>query len=183
MKLFLRKASIGDDFSVMRNRDEYSVEYAVKYGDFVLTGCADCPQTLQTGQLRVSLNAGFKLDDFIGKYNSFNDSQIGMLKKVLPNFMGWLINTAYDKEVDFVHYCRTEYSSSEGNIWFICNIIELESERSIIEGIIDLSYMAAKAIEEIKNSSIPFAKSQYLLDTDIRNQMDVVEDFIRFCQR
>ena len=183
MKFFIRKRSIGEDFNVFHSLDEYCREYVVRYGDFILTGYVDCPQTLQSGLVRISINAGLGLDDFISIYNNLNDTQIHMLKEALPNFMGWLINTKYDKDFDYVHFCRTDSNRSGGIIWLICNIVELESEKSIIEGILDLSYMAAMTIKEIQDSNISFANSEHLLSPETRNRMDVVEGFIDYCQR
>lgn len=181
MNYFIRKASAGDNFNVLHNLNQFCREYVVKYGNFILTAYVDCPQTLKDGLIRVSLNAGLKLDDFLRKYDNLNDTQKRMLQHNLPEFTGWLINTKYEKDVNYVHYCRS--NSNGGCTWLICNIIELESEKSIVEGIIDLSYMAALTISEIQKSSITFANSQELLDAGIRNRMNEVENFITYSQR
>lgn len=179
MNYFIRKASASDNFNVLHNLNEFCREYIVKYGDFVLTAYVDCPQTLRL--IRVSLNAGLKLDDFLRKYDDFNDTQRRMLQHNLPEFTGWLINTMYEKDVNYVHYCRM---NSKGDyLWLICYIIELESEKSIVEGIINLSYMAALTISEIHKSCIPLASSQLLLETEMGKRMNVIENFINYYQR
>lgn len=181
MDYFIREASNSDNFNVLHNLNEFCRRYVVKYGDFVLTAYVDCPQSLKDGQIRVSLNAGLKLDDFLREYDNLNDTQRRMLQYNMPEFTGWLINTKYEKDVNYVHYCRT--NSNGGFVWLICNIIELESEKSIVEGIINLSYMAALTISEIHKSNIPFAGSQSLLESGMRNRMNVIEHFINYSQR
>ncbi len=181
MRLFLRKAFEDEKFGVIRNLNEYVREYHVRYSDYVLTGYVDCPQELKSGFLRVSLNIGLTLDNFIEIYNKLNDTQMRMLEHNLPDFMAWLVNTKYEKSVNYVHYGRM--CDAGEVVWLICNIIELESEESIIHGILDLSYMAARVIMEIRKCGIPFADSLHLLTNEMRNRMDIVEEFVECCKQ
>ena len=181
MRLFLRKALEKEKFSVIHNLNEYIREYNVRYSGYVLTGYADCPHELKSGLLRVSLNIGLALDNFIEIYDKLNDTQMRMLEHNLPEFMAWLVNTKYEKSVNYVHYGRI---CDVGEVvWPICNIIELESEESIIRGIIDLSYMAARVIMEISKCGIPFADSLHLLHMEMRNRTDIVEEFVEYCKQ
>lgn len=183
MKPFLRRASYLDKFNVLHNLNEYIREYIVKYGDYVITAYVDCPQELKSGLIRISLNAGLNIDGFVNAYDNLSDTQVRMLKHNLPNFLGWFINSKYEKDVNYVHYARTTSKDKNCVIWPICNIIELESEESIVQGILDLAYMAAITIVEIHKSCIPFADSQHILDTEISPRLNIVEDFLKFCKR
>lgn len=183
MKHFLRKATSADSFNILSKPTEYNITYHIKHGDYVILGCVDCPLELESGLVRVSLNIGLQLEDFINKYSQLTDTQIHMLKHNLPEFMGWLDNSNYPKSTNYVHYSRIKSNSANQDIWPICNIIELESEKSIVQGILDLAFMAATTIIEIHNSCIPFAGSAHLLNLETREKLALVEDFLKYCKR
>ena len=182
MEIFIRRKTAGDRYSVWHNLNEYVRTFNIQFRDFVLTANVDCPQGLENGQVRLYANTGLKLDGIINTLDNLGAPQINMLHQTLPSFMGWLDNSRYERKENYVYYSRLKMNDTDAPIWVICNILELDSQESLIQGILDLSAMASAAIIEINNSNIPFINNQQLFDTQIRNRIDIIKDFLTYCR-
>lgn len=177
MDIFIRRKMAGDRYPVWYNLNEYFITYNIQFRDFVITAIIDCPQGLEDGQIRLCANTGLKLENIINTLDDLNESQIRMLHHNLHWFMGWLDNSRYKKDVNYVYYARLKTEDKEPPIWTICNIIEVESEESIVQGILNLALMASLAIMDIFNCNIPYIKEQNLLDAQILDRIDVIKEF------